>query len=780
MKSESFLDIYYKKGFLYVRTNELCTSKNILKWGITFSAKDRVGSYITSEHKRGEFILVIEIPLDKMRIIDTCLKNYLQSYLNYIDAGTEFYEPCIINLIEPFLKQSNVKYRILSKNEIDCLERCERLRTLPKLHKIKNEFKNIKISNIIQQYKNKKMSSVISNDSILSSDYFTCNDIDDMNENRYTNQNTIIPLEHQQKVLDNIQLYYEQNDKGKINWPCGVGKALIAILIAKWLEFKTIILGVSNKKLQRQLKEEILLVFPNKKNILFVGGDTMTTTNKQQILYFLTNKTNNEPKFIISTYHSCYLLVDLNLSVDFKIGDEAHHLVGFEKEEEKGFRLFHKIQSKKSLFMTATEKLMELSPSFMLSYNSNKEIYSMDDESIFGKCIDFKTTQWAIENKKITDYSIVVIKKTEDDVDAIIVKLNIDVSNKEIFIACYMCLLSFEKYENLTHVLLYMNNTKDAEQAQKYIDDILSLGVLSISKELVYNKALHSKNCKNVDKEIDIFKHSEYGIIPCVYIFMEGFNLPKLNGVCVVGNMQSETRIVQSLLRPNRLERGNPNKKAYIIIPYIDSDNWETENKSFERVRAIISQMRNVDENIGQKIVVCSSKKKNPIEIKEIDNEIDRRRNMWFLEDSYFDENADELNKIVLRLRYSKALGSKYSEEQDEYNYVRSLNISLNIQSKKEYHESQMQSTYPFPEEYFKKKGVWKDWYDFMGVNTRIFLQTKEEWNTFCKEKKIKSLESYFEACYVYPVLPKEPDEFYLGFTNIPLELGFHKRRILN
>ena len=61
-----------------------------------------------------------------------------------------------------------------------------------------------------------------------------------------------------------------------------------------------------------------------------------------------------------------------------------------------------------------------------------------------------------------------------------------------------------------------------------------------------------------------------------VYIFLvKGFDLPKLNGVCIAGNMLSETRIVQYLLRPNRLDFENPNKKAYVIIPYIDTDDWE-------------------------------------------------------------------------------------------------------------------------------------------------------------------------------------------------------------
>jgi hypothetical protein len=36
-------------------------------------------------------------------------------------------------------------------------------------------------------------------------------------------------------------------------------------------------------------------------------------------------------------------------------------------------------------------------------------------------------------------------------------------------------------------------------------------------------------------------------------------------------NMESDIRIVQSVLRPNRLDNNFPNKKAYVIIPYIDT-----------------------------------------------------------------------------------------------------------------------------------------------------------------------------------------------------------------
>ena len=743
-------------GTIYLRDNSWYKMEKVIKMGIASFAKDRSNTYITGEVTRGEYKLVIEIPLDKMRILDTYLKSYFKQYNINKGGGTEFYDRCIIELIEPCLKNLNINYRVLSKEEIYAMERCERFRSIPNRDKLKTIFNQLNIKNIIQKLKNKRINKKNIN-----------NEITDVLLHEI---NTLIkPNEQQQSILEMIEMFYNINDKGKIIWACGLGKALLSILIVNVLKFKSITIGVPSKNLQKQITKEILKIFPNKNNILFVGGDEddgiKSTTDKKQIISFL-NDLNHKPKFVISTYHSCHLLVDKDIMFDFKIGDEAHHLVGFEKEKEKGFRLFHKIISKKSLFMTATEKTMELYS------HTNKEIYSMDDETIFGKCIDIKSVHWAIENKKITDYNTLVIKNTENEVDEIISNLGINVDNKELFISTYMCLKSFEHYGDLTHVLLYTNTTDDAELATKYIDEILTLNILSIKKKDIYNNALHSKNCRDLETEVNKFKTTARGIISCVYIFGEGFDLPRLNGVCIAGNMQSETRIVQYLLRPNRLEEDNPTKKAYIIIPYIDTEDWETKNKSYDKVRTIVSQMRNVDETIEQKIIVSTWKKK-----EKTDKDAHEERKYY--EDYNFEENSGELNKIKLRLRYSKALGSKFTEEQDEYNYVRSINHDLNIQSKKEYNDKQHLHTNFIisPEDYFKGKGVWTDWYDFMGIDTIKFIKSKQEWINFCKEKNIKSLDDYYKSCDLYDVLPKEPADFYKDFTNIPTELGFNRGR---
>jgi len=694
-----------KTGAIYLRDNEWFQSRNVIKMGVSSSIKDRDNTYITGEPVAGTYVYVIEVELEQMGFLDNILKDYFQKYNIYENGGTEFYDRTIIDLIIPFLDTLNIQYRILSKDEIELITRRERE---------KGQTRSIQ------------------------------------------------PNQLQENILSIIPNYFNKNNIGKLIWACGLGKALLGIFIVKQLKFKTVLIGVPSINLQKQMKNEILKVFTNPKNILLIGGKDRDYQhlgmNKNDIIHFITNH-ESHPKFVISTYHSCYLLVEPEIIFQFKIGDEAHHLVGVEREENKGFRIFHKIQSLKTLFMTATEKVIET--------RATREIYSMNDENVFGKLIDLKTVHWAIETKKITDYNILVLKNTEDEVDEIVAKLRLNVINKEIFISCYMSLKSFEKYSDLTHLLLYTNTTEHAELSSKYINDILSLNVISIPKEKIYNNAVHSKNCNDLNKETDEFKRSDYGILSCVYIFGEGFDLPELNGVCIAGNMQSETRIVQYLLRPNRLNPRQPNKKAYVIIPYIDTEDWETENKSYEKVRNIISQMRNVDEKIEQKIRVCISRK-----IKEKTKKNESCDNIHYY-DYIFEENNDELNRIKLRLRYSKALKSKYSEEEDEYNYVRSINKRLNIQSRKEYfttkhiHENYIES----PEQYFKSNNVWKSWYHFIGLDTSNFIQCKDDWIKFCKTKNIRTEEDYKKVCDKHDFLPKEPNEFYKNFTNILFEL---------
>jgi len=612
------------------------------------------------------------------------------------------------------------------------------------------------------------------------------------NQIQLINNNTFTPYYYQQEILDKIENFYDNNDICRILWACGLGKALLGILITQKLNCKLVVIGVPSIYLQKQMKNEIMRIYNNHKNILYIGGEReknenyiIESTTKEENINDFVNKQSIDCKFLITTYDSCSKL--LNIKFDFKIGDEAHHLVGSDCEKTK--ESFHKIKSNKTLFMTATEKVIENNR--MNKYLPNS-IYSMDDTEIFGKVIDCKTINWAIENKKITDYKLVILKNTEDQINNIINSLNLGknkeiqnsiMDNKNLFLSAFMSLKSIEKYNDLTHILIYTNKTENAELVKRYIDVILELNIININKENYYNKSLHSKSSEELNDiklpdgsvkegEITKFKKASWGIISSVYIFGEGFDCPKLNGVVFCENMESDIRIVQSTLRPNRLDSNFPDKKAYVIIPYIDTDNFITDNESFDKCRKIIAKIRNVDETIEQKINVVSL---NNTDYKLSNDQQEKIQ--------YHDiiENQDELIKIILRLRCSKSLDSKCTEDQDEFNYIKQLNKELNIQSKEDYSDIAIENKHKMyiknPEEYFNSKGVWTNWYDFMGINTKIFIQDKNDWIIFCKDKNIESLDDYYELCKKHSNLPNEPIDFYKNFSNINYELKINKER---
>jgi len=612
------------------------------------------------------------------------------------------------------------------------------------------------------------------------------------NQTQLINNNNFTPYYYQQEILDKIENFYDNNNICRILWACGLGKALLGVLITQKLNCKLVVIGVPSIYLQKQMKNEIMRIYSNHKNILYIGGEReknenyiIESTTKEENINDFVNKKSNDCKFLITTYDSCSKLS--NIKFDFKIGDEAHHLVGSDCEKTK--ESFHKIKSNKTLFMTATEKVIENNR--MNKYLPNS-IYSMDDTEIFGKVIDCKTINWAIENKKITDYKLVILKNTEDQINNIINSLNLGknkevqnsiMDNKNLFLSAFMALKSIEKYNDLTHILIYTNKTENAELVKRYIDVILELNIININKENYYNKSLHSKSSEELNDiklsdgsvkegEITKFKKASWGIISSVYIFGEGFDCPKLNGVVFCENMESDIRIVQSTLRPNRLDSNFPDKKAYVIIPYIDTDNFITDNESFDKCRKIIAKIRNVDETIEQKINVVSL---NNTDYKSYNDQKEKIQ--------YHDiiENQDELVKIILRLRYSKSLDSKCTEDQDEFNYIRQLNKELNIQSKEDYSDIAIENKHKMyiknPEEYFNSKGVWTNWYDFMGIDTKIFIQDKNDWINFCKDKNIESLDDYYELCKKYSNLPNEPIDFYKNFSNISYELKINKER---
>ena len=564
-----------------------------------------------------------------------------------------------------------------------------------------------------------------------------------------------------QKEIQEISIgYYKIHNIGSIILPCGTGKTLIGSFICKYMS--RIIIGVSSKILINQWKEKIENIMPNHKTII-VDSDY----DKQNL--------TDENLVIITTYHSCYKIKG---AFDMKIGDECHHLVG-ENKNEMGFKYFHKIESNKTLFLTATKKIV-------VQKEDQKEIYSMDNFHIFGEVIYEKNLRWAIENKLITDYSLVCLKNNEETIQEIMRNCKIDNGNIELFLSAIQSLKSLVKYEDLSHILIYANNTKNSEKIIDYINIILENELIDINKDDLYYKSLHSNSNHDINSEIDKFKNSKFGIISCVYIFGEGFDLPKLNGVVFAENMESDIRIIQSTTRCFRLNKDEPNKKAFVIIPYLDKDDWNDANESFQKLRKIVYQIRNEDENIEHKIKLIDINKEKDYSIQNIfykwKNLVKKEKNNNDNDPFIDDEEDNGLNKLKLRLRKAGSLKSRFdSEEHELYEYMKERNKELHLKSKSEYNRPR-HARCRFDPDYIEdpesKFGFWwENWYSFLGYDTSKFIQTKDEWIIECKKNNIKSLEDYKKLCENDLRFPINPGEFYEHYTNFDNELNLNTRR---
>ena len=734
---------------------DLINYENLIKIGMCENYKNRVSTYITGypyNIPTLKFVILCQTQ-DEANDIEDLLKYELYEYSTiqkeiHNNGGTEWFNIENFNKnIKKILQTEGYTNKILIDDELIEFETNEKrkFREYNQKEKNKKELykknKIIRVKNAFNNFKNNKTES---------------------NKRKK-------PYKHQQDVIDKIENFYENNNIGKLLWACGLGKSLESMFIIKKLNFKKILYGVPSIVLQQQITDDILNIFPNKNNILFIGGENYNKINKTDSIKYIEtfiNERTCEPRFIITTYSSCGLLSKNNIKFDFKIGDEAHRLVNPDKDN--GFILFHKIESEKTLFMTATEKII---------YSDKDNLYSMDNKKYFGECIDEKSIKWAIDNRRITDYNLLLLKNVEEDLNNIIKKINIDIDNKDLFLSAYMTLKSFEKYNNLSHILIYTNNTHNAELVDKYIKIIINKNMIkNIDNNLyhnLYHNSLHSNKNFNLEKELSLFKNSKYGIISCVYLFGEGFNLPELNGVCIADNMYSIIRIIQYLLRSNRLNKNVLRKISYYILPYIDYDDYEEKNKSYQKIKNIISQIRDEDDILEQKISLLTLKSNK----KDVD---DDESDCYESDDDFIDDDIDELQKIKIRLRYSKALKSKNTEEQDEYDYVKMINNELEIKSKPEYIQSKNKHQHFIneAEDYFTKNGVWKNWYDFMNVDTYVFIQDKDEFVKFCIEKKINK-NNYNENCKIYNCLPNIPDYFYKDFTFSQLNNSVRKRRKL-
>ena len=446
-----------------------------------------------------------------------------------------------------------------------------------------------------------------------------------------------------------------------------------------------------------QWEEVIHIIFPDVPYRLIEGG-----VDSEAIRSFLND--NPEKCILITTYassHKVYAVTkELEYTFDMKINDEVHHLTSnnINEEEKKTFVNMLKIDSRRQLSLTATLKILENKE----NQRDENVLVSNDNIYHFGNIIDKKGLLWAIKHKVICDYVIQTIITNEEQLENQLLRFNITEDNDQrLFLSAYASLKSISEGHS-HHLLIYSNNKDNSQKLKQYINMLLNDNYFDIPDLYYssYHSEMSSHNQKNI---ITKFENARVAIITCVYCLGEGWDFPLLDGVVFSENMTSIIRIIQSVLRANRKNIQNPNKKAKIILPILNRDDWldNNENPDLKKVREVIYQLGLEDETIAQKIKVSR------IEIEK-QNTKAKENNDRIIDD--FGDYDDEFTQR-LRLKTTKrtAIATTYEKS-------KTIIAEKNIRSKEEYDELCQRDNRLTPEPEQDFHGKFTNWIDYLSI----------------------------------------------------------------
>lgn len=579
-----------------------------------------------------------------------------------------------------------------------------------------NEVSNLDNINLINddglksnKVTNSDNTSLINDNDLKSNEVINCNKNDielieldtdtdtytDIDTNKYVDMynKDVYPYPYQQEIINKTITHFENNDRGKLNLFCRLGKTLISYWIADRLGCDKVIILVPSLDLLNQtylcLKsiscdyEFILIGSTNDKQICDI-----ITTSKKTILNFM----KKSKYIIISTYQSATILSNINDIVDMCIFDEAHKTTGILNENVTGFKCLlrdNKLKVNKRLFMTATEKVYSGSNK-MTKIDDDLICYSMDDENIYGKTIYSINCNQAMELNAINKYKIITI----------VGKINIKNNITQEYLSKACSLLNIMQKKGIMHVISFHNRIKNAELFKKTLDKLVFDKNLDINVYTINGNMTITQRKQILE---DFQDPNKITIITSAKVLQEGINLPVCDAVIFIDNKTSTVDCVQSISRC--LTKFDGKGCSYVIIPLVTKMDDLVKHKDYIILRMILRNLGEYDDNIKAYFRSLSggysSKSDDPIiEIFDCDGNI-------------FDTIFDNIFRDIGMRIWTDLKKFAWRNFDDARKYVHELGIN----SYADWMElGELSNDIPInPDKIYRNMG-WKSWNDWFGI----------------------------------------------------------------
>ena len=507
------------------------------------------------------------------------------------------------------------------------------------------------------------------------------------------------PRKHQLDAISKAYTHYitEGNDRGKLIMACGTGKTYASLLIAEqllngkglvlFMVPSIALLGQSLNAWSADAGKPIKAVCicsdskasrKIQKNKYDDADDSVVdlavqaSTNPKSIASQLKKYRSHDWLVVVfSTYQSIdavsaaqqEILSETNGEYgvfDFIICDEAHRTTGVKlsDKDESNFTKIHSddnVKGRKRLYMTATPRLYGESAKVKAS-EKDCILCSMDDKALYGEEFYRVNFSYAVQNGLLTDYKVLVLTVSEDDVPDNIkrditdttTELNFDDTSKLIGVINGLSKMikgdDHRTWDADPHMMrravaFCSSIDKSASRAgiaSKYVASILP----QISK--MYDENLDAENLSHTvsitTRHIDGSMNSqerngimewladepdndrECRVVTNVRCLSEGVDVPSLDAVLFLSARNSQVDVVQSVGRVMRtFHKGQPDEKkyGYIIIPIVVPSDVSAEealdnSKTFDVVWEILNALRSHDDRFNAMVNKIALNKQKP------------------------------------------------------------------------------------------------------------------------------------------------------------------------
>ncbi len=398
------------------------------------------------------------------------------------------------------------------------------------------------------------------------------------------------PRPHQRAAISAAKAHFVRDKaaRGRMIMPCGTGKSLAAYWIAEALRAKTILVAVPSLALIRQSLADWTREFLARGQvpdwICVCSDETVGNLERDEFVgevYELGLPTHTEPKeiaallrahskgpkIVFTTYQSSDKLAaaarQARIRFDLAILDEAHKTVGVRSKKFATFLREKKINVRRRLFMTATERVFR---------GDSDDVLSMDNERDYGKCFFQMSYKEAIRQHIISDYKILTMTVSDNRIRRLIEKnriLNLNLRDLDEAeaqsVATGIALKRVFKKHGIKHAISFHRSIRAADrfrEQQDAFNRLRDIGPRTIN--------FHISSKKTAGERSDLlreFVSHKRTLMTNARCLTEGVDVPAIDCVVFADPKQSRIDIVQAA---GRALRRYPGKDyGYILLPLV-------------------------------------------------------------------------------------------------------------------------------------------------------------------------------------------------------------------